>query len=65
MQQPWLISKLMNKNLCIKLEINQGYTMMHGQTIIKNRCKNFSSLLLDFYVQLNMFRASSRPSSGA
>jgi hypothetical protein len=28
-------------------------------------CKNFSSLLLDVYVQLNMFRASSRPSSGA
>jgi hypothetical protein len=29
------------------------------------RCKNFSSLLLEVYVQLNMFRASSRPSSGA
>jgi len=29
------------------------------------RCNNFSSLLPDFYVQLNMFRASSRPSSGA
>ena len=26
------------------------------------RCNNFSSLLLDIYVQLNMFRASSRPS---
>jgi hypothetical protein len=26
---------------------------------------NFSSLLLDVYVQLNMYRASSRPSSGA
>jgi len=26
---------------------------------------NFSSLLLDVYVQLNMFWASSRPSSGA
>jgi hypothetical protein len=25
----------------------------------------FSSLLLDIYVQLNMFRASSRPTSGA
>jgi len=24
-----------NKNLCIKLEINQGYTTMHGQPIIK------------------------------
>jgi len=29
------------------------------------RCNNLSSLLLDVYVQLNMFRASSRPSSGA
>jgi hypothetical protein len=29
------------------------------------RCKNFSSLLLDVYVQLNMFWASSRLSSGA
>ena len=24
--------------LCIKLEINQGYTTMHGQPIIKNCC---------------------------
>jgi len=29
------------------------------------RCNNFSSLLLDDYSQLNTFRASSRPSSGA
>jgi len=29
------------------------------------RCNNFSSLLLDVYVQLSMFRASSRPSSKA
>jgi len=28
------------------------------------RCNNFSSLLLDVYVQLNTFQASSRPSSG-
>jgi hypothetical protein len=28
-------------------------------------CNNFPSLLLDVYVQLNMFRASTRPSSGA
>ena len=27
------------------------------------KCNNFSSLLLDIYLQLNMFRASSRPSS--
>jgi len=29
------------------------------------RSKYFSSLLLDVYVQLNVFRTSSRPSSGA
>jgi hypothetical protein len=29
------------------------------------KCNNFSSLLLDVYVLLNMFRASSCPSSGA
>jgi hypothetical protein len=29
------------------------------------RRKNFSSSLLDTYLQINMFRASSRPSSGA
>jgi hypothetical protein len=29
------------------------------------RCNNFSSILLDVYLQLNMFRASSRPSSEA
>jgi hypothetical protein len=29
------------------------------------RCYSLSSLLLDVYVRLNMFRASSHPSSGA
>jgi len=41
---------------------------MHHHTIQINqptRCNNFSSLLLDVYLQLNMFWASSRPSSGA
>jgi len=41
---------------------------VHHHTIQINqptRCKNFSSLLLDIYVQLNMFRAFSRPSLGA
>jgi hypothetical protein len=32
-----------NKILCIKLEINQGYTTMHGQIIIKG---NFSSIII-------------------
>jgi hypothetical protein len=41
---------------------------VHHHTIQVNhptRCNNFSSLLLDIYLQLNMFRASSRPSSGS
>jgi hypothetical protein len=40
-------------------------TLITFQINQPTRCKNFSSLLLDVYVQLNMFRASSRPSSGA
>ena len=35
------------------------------QMIQPTRCNNFSSLLLEVYVQLDMFRASSRPSSEA
>ena len=41
---------------------------VHHHTIPINeptRWKNFPSLLLDVYVRLNMFRASSRPSSEA
>ena len=35
------------------------------QIIQPIRCNSFTSLLLDIYVWLNMFRASPRPSSGA
>jgi len=35
------------------------------QIIQPKRCNNLTSLLLDFYVCLNMFRASPRPPSGA
>ena len=41
---------------------------VHHHTIPINhptRCNNFSSLSLDVYVQLNMFRASSSPLSGS
>jgi len=34
------------------------------QIIQPTRCNSFTSLLLDVYVRLNMFRASPRPSSG-
>jgi hypothetical protein len=44
---------LIKRNLYV-IQINQP-----------TRCNNFSSLLLDVYVWLNMFQASSRPSSGA
>jgi hypothetical protein len=37
-----------------------SYIQMHQPT----RCNNLSSLLLDFYLRLNVFRASLRPSSG-
>ena len=53
------------KSKFLKFKICQS---VHRQTIPINqptRCNNFSSLLLDVYVQLNMFWASSRPSSGA
>jgi hypothetical protein len=48
------ISKYKNFKTVKNVQINQP-----------TRCNSFSSLLLDVYVQLNMFRASSRPSSGA
>ena len=41
---------------------------VHHHTIPINhptRCNSFPSLLLDVYVRLNVFRASSRPTSGA
>ena len=44
------------------------YKSLHHHTIPINqptRCNNFPSLLLDVYARLNIFRASSRPSSGA
>jgi hypothetical protein len=39
-----------------------GQTTTNATTTLQY---NFSTFLLDVYVQLNMFRASSRPSSGA
>jgi hypothetical protein len=47
---------------CIKFE---KWNNIETQINQPTRRKNFSSLLLEVYVQLNMFRASSRPSSGA
>ena len=52
----------------IKLSDFKVCMSVHHHTIQTNqstRCNNSSGLLLDVYVQLNMFRASLRPSSGA
>jgi len=54
-----------------KLNVSDEFEVskyMHHHTFQINhptRCNTFPSLLLDIYVQLNMYRASSRPSSGA
>jgi hypothetical protein len=42
--------KVKSVQTCITVQINQP-----------TRCNNVSSILLDIYLQLNMFRASSRP----
>jgi len=58
----WMIRLLLK--LLYSLDIKQS-TRLPIQINQPTRCNNFSSLLLDVYLQLNMFRASSRPSSGA
>jgi hypothetical protein len=59
--------------LCFRTLVKQRHkfkvckSVLH-QTVQINqstRCNSFSCLLLDVYVQLSMFRASSRPSSEA
>ena len=59
------MNKLKITKLNLKFKVCKS---VHYYTIQINqptRCNNFSSLLLDVYVRLNMFRVSSRPSSGA
>jgi hypothetical protein len=60
-------SSMTGCTLCICMTINLYEKKVHFIIQINQptRCNIFSSLLLDVYVQLNMFRASSRPSSGA
>jgi hypothetical protein len=52
-KQPWFVW-LHNSVRLSRIQINQP-----------TRCNSFTSLLLDVYVWLNMFRAPLRPSSGA
>jgi hypothetical protein len=50
------------------MEFEKLMKSVHHHTIQINqptRCNDFSSLLLGVYLQLNMFRSSSRPLSGA
>jgi len=50
---------------CIIFDLRK-YVRRHTIQINQpTRCNNFTSLLLDVYVWLNMFRAPLRPSSGA
>jgi len=54
-----------DKHACTFFDVRKS---MHHHTIQINqptRGKNFTGLLLDVYVWLNMFRAPLRPSSGA
>ena len=53
--------KWVHIGLCIQYNTIQ-YSSIHINQ--PTRCNNFTSLLFDVYLQLNMFRASSHPSSG-
>jgi hypothetical protein len=60
-------SSFCNVTPCILVEIYVHFQRKFNaiQIYQPTRCNSFSSQLLDVYVQLNMFRASSRSSSGA
>jgi len=47
------------------LKVNRGKLRCTIQIIQPTGCSSFTSLLLDVYVSLSMFRASPRPLSGA
>jgi len=51
---------------CTYINLTLGKSVHHHtiQIIQRTRSNSFTSLLLDVYVWLNMFRASPRPSSG-
>jgi hypothetical protein len=57
--------KYLRENMSFRIKVFKSVSHYTIQINQPTRCNNFSSLLLDVYVQLNMFRASSRPSSGA
>jgi hypothetical protein len=58
------VHKLVNEKIN-KFKICKSVRHHKFQINQPTRCDNFSSLLLDVYVQLNVLRASSRPLSGA
>jgi len=49
--------------VCLFLQKTDRY--LHDSNKSSTRCKNFTVYYPDVYLQLNMFRAFSRPSSGA
>ena len=56
---------LLKRQFFVKFDVRKS---VHHQTIQINQpteCNSFTSLLLDVYVWLNMFRAPLRPSSAA
>ena len=57
----WRSRKIMKHKFKFRKSVHHHTIQINQPT----RCNNFSSLLLDVYLQLNMFRASSYPSSGA
>ena len=53
------------KKITYKFDVRKSVHHHTIQIIRPKRCNSFTSLLLDVYVWLNMFRGSPRPSSGA
>ena len=57
-KQRSVVNRVMEFKVCMSVHL---HTIPINQP---TRCNNFPNLLLDVYILLNMFRASSRPSSG-
>jgi hypothetical protein len=59
------ILQLSKKIVVFKSAVHKSMHHHAIQIIQPTRCNSFTSLFLDVYLRLNMFRASPRPSSGA
>ena len=65
MLQKWMWYSKCFTTLLMVFDVPKSVHHHKTQIIQPTRCNSFTSLLLDVYVWLNMFRASPRPSSGA